>query len=89
MTRIGALPGAEVLWEPVINQGLVRFTDDRRTDEVIAAVMATGEVFFGGTTLRGMRAMRVSVSNWRTSGEDVERAVRAVARVLASGEPRA
>jgi glutamate/tyrosine decarboxylase-like PLP-dependent enzyme len=86
VTRIGALPGAEILWEPVINQGLVRFTDDRRTDEVIAAVMATGEVFFGGTTWRGMRAMRVSVSNWRTSGEDVERAVRAIERVL--GEER-
>ena len=86
VTRIGALPGAEVLWEPVINQGLVRFTDDRRTDEVIAAAMATGEVFFGGTTWRGMRAMRVSVSNWRTTGEDVERAVRAIERVL--GERR-
>ncbi len=82
VTRIGALPGAEVLWTPVINQGLVRFTDDRRTDEVIAAVMATGEAFFGGTTWRGMRAMRVSVSNWRTTERDVERAVRAVAQIL-------
>ncbi|MDP8983300.1 MAG: pyridoxal-dependent decarboxylase [Acidobacteriota bacterium] len=85
VTRIGALPGAEVLWTPVINQGLVRFTDDRRTDEVIAAVMATGEAFFGGTTWRGMRAMRVSVSNWRTSEGDLERAVRAIARVLDEG----
>jgi glutamate/tyrosine decarboxylase-like PLP-dependent enzyme len=85
VTRIGGLPGAEVLWTPVINQGLVRFTDDRRTDEVIAAVMATGEAFFGGTTWRGIRAMRVSVSNWRTSEGDVERAVRAIERVLGEG----
>jgi glutamate/tyrosine decarboxylase-like PLP-dependent enzyme len=92
VTRIGSLPGAEMLWEPVINQGLVRFLDsrrgateqehDRRTDEVIDAICATGEAVFGGTTWRGRRAMRVSVSNWRTSEEDVERVVKAVAAVL-------
>jgi glutamate/tyrosine decarboxylase-like PLP-dependent enzyme len=91
--RIGSLPGAEMLWEPVINQGLVRFPDprpgatiadhDRRTDQVIAAILATGEAFFGGTTWRGCRAMRVSVCNWQTSGQDVDRAVNAVAGVLA------
>ena len=86
---IGELAGAEVLWEPISNQGLVRFLDpsseqdhDRRTDEVIAAVVASGEAFFGGTTWRGKRAMRVSVCNWRTSPEDVQRSINSVARVL-------
>jgi glutamate/tyrosine decarboxylase-like PLP-dependent enzyme len=79
---IGRLPGAEVLWRPAINQGLVRFTDDRRTDEAIAAIARTGGAFFTGTTWRGMRAMRVSVCNWQTSEEDVRRAVSAVAQVL-------
>ena len=82
VTRIGSLPGAQLVWEPVINQGLVRFGDDHRTDEVIAAIVATGEAFFGGTTWRGRRAMRVSVCNWQTSDKDVDRAVAAVARVL-------
>ena len=101
-TRIGALPGAEVLWEPTINQGLVRFLEtktpssfsggllpseaeqanDRRTDEVIAEILKTGEAFFGGTTWRGRRAMRISVTNWRTTDADVDRVVNAVARVL-------
>jgi glutamate/tyrosine decarboxylase-like PLP-dependent enzyme len=92
VTRIGNLRGAEVVWEPVINQGLVRFPDpsagateadhDRRTDEVIASIVAAGEAFFGGTTWRGRRAMRVSVCNWQTSDEDVARAVHSVAKVL-------
>jgi len=89
---IGALPGAEVVWEPVINQGLVRFLDlrpgasqedhDRRTNEVIAEIVASGEAFFGGTTWRGRRAMRVSVSGWQTTGADVRRVIDAVAKVL-------
>jgi glutamate/tyrosine decarboxylase-like PLP-dependent enzyme len=92
--EMGHLPGAEVVSEPVINQGLVRFLDpkpgasdtdhDRRTEEVIAGILASGEAFFGGTTWRGRRAMRVSVSSWLTSEEDVRRVVRAVAEVLAT-----
>jgi glutamate/tyrosine decarboxylase-like PLP-dependent enzyme len=88
---IGRLPGAEVLWEPVINQGLVRFLDlrgkdhNRRTDEVIAAILVSGEAFFGGVTWRGMRAMRISLCNWMTSEGDVERVIRAVERAMETG----
>jgi glutamate/tyrosine decarboxylase-like PLP-dependent enzyme len=90
--EIGRLPGTEVVSEPVINQGLVRFLDpkpgasdadhDRRTEEVMGAILGSGEAFFGGTTWRGRRAMRVSVSNWQTSEKDVRRVVNAVAKVL-------
>lgn len=89
---IGALDGAEVLWEPAINQGLVRFLDpngadhDGWTEKVIARVVASGEAFFGATTWRGKRAMRVSVSNWRTTDDDVERTIAAVSRVLRARE---
>ena len=93
VTGIGALDGAEVVWVSELNQGLVRFTDrrpgaeaaahDRRTDAVIAAVNATGEAFFSGTTWEGRRAMRISVVNWRTTHDDVQRSIRAVADVLA------
>jgi len=94
VTRIGELPGAKMLWEPTINQGLVRFHDprpsatdadhDRHTDAVIAAILKTGEAFFGGTTWRGRRAMRVSLVNWQTSAEDVDRVVAAVRQAIQS-----
>lgn len=93
VTRIGALRGATVVCVPQINQGLVRFLDlragateedhDRRTDAVIAAINATGEAFFTGSTWRGQRVMRVSVSSWRTTDADVDRAIAAAAAVLA------
>jgi glutamate/tyrosine decarboxylase-like PLP-dependent enzyme len=92
--RVGALEGAEVLWEPTINQGLVRFPDpspsatdadhDRRTDSVIAEIQKSGEAFFGGTTWRGKRAMRVSVCNWQTSENDVDRVVAAARQAIAN-----
>jgi glutamate/tyrosine decarboxylase-like PLP-dependent enzyme len=89
---MGALAGVEVLWEPTINQGLVRFRDpqgvddDAWTEQVIERVVRSGEAFFGATTWRGQRAMRVSVCNWRTTDDDVERAVAAVSRVLGASE---
>jgi aromatic-L-amino-acid decarboxylase len=93
VTGIAALPGAQAVAGAGLNQGLVRFlsakpgateTDhDRRTDEVIAAINASGEAFFGGVTRRGRRCMRVSVCNWRTSDEDVARTVAAARAVLA------
>jgi glutamate/tyrosine decarboxylase-like PLP-dependent enzyme len=87
---LGELEGVEVLSRPIINQGLVTFPDpsgelsDKWNDEVIAAIAAEGTSFFSGTTTpNGRRAMRISVSNWRTSSEDITRTVAGVARVLA------
>ena len=94
VSRLGRLNGAQMLWLPQLNQGLVRFLDqgagatpedhDRRTDEVIARINAGGEAFFSGTTWRGQRAMRVSVCNWQTNDDDVERTVQSVAAILRS-----
>ena len=94
VTGIGGLEGAEALWVSELNQGLVRFRDprpgasaedhDQFTDLVIAGINATGEAFFSGTTWRGRRAMRVSVVNWRTNEQDVERAIAAAKKVLVS-----
>lgn len=90
VTKIGELSQAEVVSEPALNQGLVRFVkpgaspeeNDQFTDQVVDAINATGEAFFSGTTRRGRRAMRVSVVNWRTSQEDVDRTIAAVSSVL-------
>ncbi|MFI0467689.1 pyridoxal phosphate-dependent decarboxylase family protein [Saccharopolyspora sp. 5N102] len=87
VAEIGDLPGVEVLARPVINQGLVRFlaTDgdhDSHTDQVIGRIQRDGATWFGGTTWNGMRAMRISVVNWRTGDQDVDRTVAAVRTAL-------
>ena len=98
VTRIGALEHARAVCVPQINQGLVRFLDtrpgateedhDQKTDEVMAAINASGEAFFTGTTWRGRRCMRVSVSSWRTTEDDVDRAVAAAEHALQAGGER-
>jgi len=81
--ELGKLPGVEVLTTPIINQGLVRFLDpdgdhDTRTDEVINLINASGEAWFGPTVWNGMRVMRISLSNFRTTPDDIDRAVAAI-----------
>ena len=85
---LGELPGVEVLSPARMNQGLVRFLDeggdhDGRTDAVTEAIRAEGTAWFGATTWNGIRAMRISVCNFRTTDEDVDRTLEAVSRVLA------
>ncbi len=80
--RIVEVEGAEVLNEVVLNQVLVRFESDERTDEVIARIQGDGRIWVGGTTWAGRKAIRVSVSNWQTGDEEIHLAVEAFSAAL-------
>jgi glutamate/tyrosine decarboxylase-like PLP-dependent enzyme len=80
---LGEDPRVEVLEPVVLNQVLVRFADDDAvTDGVLGAVQEEGTCWMSGTTWRGRRAMRISVSNWATTAEDVDRSVAAIRAAL-------
>lgn len=79
--------GYQVLNEVALNQVLVSFGDAETTQRVIAGVQADGTCWCGGTIWQGRAAMRVSVSSWATTEEDVERSLEAILRV-ASGDTR-
>jgi glutamate/tyrosine decarboxylase-like PLP-dependent enzyme len=81
---LAELPGCEVLNDVVLNQVLVQFEDDEATDGVIAAVQRSGEAWVGGTTWRDRRAIRISVSNWQTSEDDIARLVAAFSAARAA-----
>ena len=66
-------PHVEILNDVVLNQVIVGVGDD-----VVERVQQEGTAWMGGTTWRGRRAMRISVSSWRTTERDVDRAVAAV-----------
>ena len=81
---------AEILNEVVFNQVLVRWLaedgdHDSFNDEVISRVQADGTAFFSGTTYEGKRLMRISVSDWATDDDDVDRSVEALLRAASAG----
>jgi glutamate/tyrosine decarboxylase-like PLP-dependent enzyme len=78
--------GLEVLNDVVLNQVLVRFVDrdgvtaDDRTREVIRRVQEDGTCWLSGTTWHGLAAMRISISNWSTTADDIDRSLAAIVR---------
>jgi glutamate/tyrosine decarboxylase-like PLP-dependent enzyme len=80
---LGAETGIAILNEVVLNQVLVRFGDsDEVTRAVIARVQEEGTCWLGGTTWHGLAAMRISVSNWSTSEDDVRRSAQAISKAF-------
>ncbi|MHB1244148.1 MAG: pyridoxal phosphate-dependent decarboxylase family protein [Gaiellaceae bacterium] len=75
---LAARPGVEILNDVVLNQVLVRFGDDETTREVVRRVQEGGVCWLGATDWQGRAAMRISVSSFRTTGEDVERSAAAI-----------
>jgi glutamate/tyrosine decarboxylase-like PLP-dependent enzyme len=80
---VSGLPSCEVLNDVVINQVLFRFADDEVTRAVLSDVQSSGEAWMGGSEWDGRAAIRLSVSNWRTTEADIDRTVAAFERALA------
>jgi len=79
-----ARAGHEVLNEVVLNQVLVSFGDDATTRSVIERVQSDGTCWCSGTEWHGRAAMRISVSSWATTHEDVELSLEAICEAAAS-----
>ena len=62
-----------------LNQVLIARENDHLTDATLAAVQADGTCYPSGTTWRGRRCMRLSVCNWQTTPQDVDRSIQAIA----------
>jgi glutamate/tyrosine decarboxylase-like PLP-dependent enzyme len=76
---LDADPRAEVLNDVVFNQVLVRFAGSgAATRDAIAAIQQEGTCWASGTEWGGESALRISVSNWATTEEDVERSAAAM-----------
>jgi glutamate/tyrosine decarboxylase-like PLP-dependent enzyme len=77
---------AEVVNEVVFNQVLVRWLapagwdPDDFNDGLVNAIQREGTAYVSGTTWRGRRLMRISVSDWATDEDDVDRTVAAMLR---------
>jgi hypothetical protein len=85
--RLAQSPRVRILNDVVLNQVLARFgngldaaADDQRTRDVIARVQAEGTCWAGGAVWQGQQVMRISISNWATTAEDIDRSADAILR---------
>lgn len=79
---VAEIPHVGIANDVVLNQVLIRVGDTPFTNIVEELIQNDGTVWLGGTTWRGERLLRVSVSNWSTSEEDIDRTVETIARAV-------
>ncbi|MEV6318107.1 pyridoxal-dependent decarboxylase [Streptomyces sp. NPDC051776] len=77
---IAGTEGATILNEVVFTQVCAEFGSDARTDRVLDRLLEDGTAWISGSTWHGRRVMRISVSNWSTTDDDVSRALDAIRR---------
>jgi len=73
--------GYAVLNEVALNQVLVKFGNEDQTREVIRRIQTDGTCWAGETIWQGHVAMRISVSSWATTREDVDKSLAAILRI--------
>ena len=76
-----AAAGYQVLNDVILNQVLVSFGDEETTNSVIRRIQEDGTCWCGGAVWKGQAVMRISVSCWATTEEDVERSLNAILRI--------
>ena len=81
------IPGCEVLNDVVFTQVCLTFGDDDRTRAVAAALLEDGATWMSGSRWHDRAIVRISVSNWSTTDDDVRRSLDALHRAAASVGP--
>lgn len=70
--------GPAVLNDVVLNQVLVRAPTDDLTLALVAGVQRDGTCWCGPTTWQHRPAMRISISGWATSDDDIKKSADAI-----------
>jgi glutamate/tyrosine decarboxylase-like PLP-dependent enzyme len=72
------IPGCEVLNDVVFTQVCLAFGDDEQTRAVAAALLEDGTTWMSGSRWHDRAIVRISVSNWSTTADDVRRSLDAL-----------
>jgi threonine aldolase len=73
--------GFTILNDVLLNQVLVSFGTAAQTQRIIEEVQKDGTCWCGGTQWQGHTAMRISVSSWATTDDDVQQSLEAIVRI--------
>ena len=81
-TGLDEIDGVSVLNAVDFTQVCATFGTDQRTEEVVRRLLADGTAWMSGSTWRDQSVLRISVSNWSTTDNDVERSLGAVRKAV-------
>ena len=73
--------GFRILNKVDLNQVLVSFGDAEQTNRIIRKIQEEGTCWCGGTVWKGQTAMRISVSSWMTTEEDIQRSAGVIIQI--------
>ena len=59
-----------------------RHAVEARDVDAVAALLADRSIYAGGSTFRGQAVLRISVSNWQTTADDIDLLVAVITRSL-------
>jgi glutamate/tyrosine decarboxylase-like PLP-dependent enzyme len=87
--RLRVDPAITILNDVVLNQVLVRVTPpsgdaDSATNEALRRVQEERTCWLGGTRWHDQNAMRISVSNWSTTDQDIDASADSIIRAVRS-----
>lgn len=80
--EVSAIDGVEIPNDVVLNQVLISVGDADFTNEVERMIQDDGQVWMGATTWRGRRLLRAAISNWSTTEDDIDVAVKAISGAI-------
>jgi glutamate/tyrosine decarboxylase-like PLP-dependent enzyme len=83
-SAVATLPGVEVLNDVVYTQVCLAVGGDERTRSVTECLLSDGTVWMSGSRWHGRDVIRISLSNWSTDQEDIDRSVDALRRAIAA-----
>jgi glutamate/tyrosine decarboxylase-like PLP-dependent enzyme len=82
-TRLADHPGVEVVNEVVLNQVLVTIDGDADlVRDVVERIQREGTTWLGASAFHGRPGIRVSISGWTTTEDDIDRSADAILRCL-------
>jgi glutamate/tyrosine decarboxylase-like PLP-dependent enzyme len=70
--------GLEIINDIVFNQVLVRYDSDEKTERLIKKIQQSGVLWLGGAKWKGNSVMRISISSYKTTYDDIDLSVKTI-----------
>ena len=76
--------GIPLVNPPIFNQMMIQFSSDEETNAVLAAIQKSGTIWCGSSVFKGRTVIRISISSYSSTREDMDAAALVIKEAAAS-----